>query len=83
MLRVQGTLAAAMVGTHLLVKVVHFPARVLWSLVLPGCLGNLPAGYVHLPLEIRKGLRSDCLQMFIDRGYSRIKFQTNPAGGTL
>jgi len=49
------------------------------------CGGNLPAAYCRLPLESRKGLRSDCLQMFIDGGYPWVKFSTTlePAGGAI
>ena len=38
--------------------------------------------YRRLPLESRKGLRSGCLQVFVDGGYAWVKFSTTiePAG---
>jgi len=47
--------------------------------------GNLPAAYRRLPLESCKGLRPNCLQIFIDSGYAWVKFSTmlEPAGGAI
>ena len=46
---------------------------------------NLPGAYHHLLLEPCKGLRSNCLEIFIDSGYACVKFSTTlgPAGGAI